>query len=152
MKARIKSILPDSKTKAFENAARMKNIDSSQVSMSSASSIVKDKFGKRAIKNGYVIVNVESIFLTNFPNIKVNVMRSVKRNGGPGKNMHEYIAHGVVAKSGVIVPSGDCGILPESFKRTNERDSRFGQHWYGSKEDARYCLYSHANVKWRRKW
>jgi hypothetical protein len=156
-KARTRSILPDSKTKVFEHAARMKNVDSSQISMSSASSIVCDKFGNRSIKNGCVIINVESIFVTNFPRMKVNVMRSERRNGGPERNMHGYIAHGVIDQSGVIIPSGDCDFLPQSLQRTNERNSRYGHYWYSSKEDAKcalmwYCLYSHANVKWRRKW
>jgi hypothetical protein len=156
-KSTMRLILQDSKTHVIKIVARYKNKDLSQVSMSSGSSITVEKFGQRNIKNGQVMINLESTFIKKFPRIKVNVLRSAILNVGQGKQMQGYISHGVNVQSGVVIPLGHCEFIPEPLAKTNARDSSLGYYWYTSKEDAKcalmwYCLYSYANVKWRRKW
>jgi hypothetical protein len=151
----------DPKVSLIVKSAKLKasrRNDYSEVSISSGSRSLVNSFGKRVQKkNGLVMIDVETTFADNFPDVRVKFLKTNFASGSRSKSSSAYLAYGLVDISNEMIPSDDCDHLPRSLGRTNDRSSLHGSHWYPSKMHARlafmwYCLYAHSDEQWRMNW
>jgi hypothetical protein len=131
------------------------SIHSSMDDMASSNASITElpEFGQRTLKNGYILINLKSIFDTAFPNVKIRPISRVIC-GGNKKQIKVWQATGTRVNRGekIMLYPGHTPMMPKSYLTLKDHST-----WYYNKAMAVgalmwYNLTTEANTDWRNRW